>query len=458
MRGPLSFLCLVSISCLYSQFILAQDKNFYPTTEDTVLLARLAAQYQQHYKEELDKLPRKNYKDFADIYTLRWENVKEKFDKREIYTVPAAQRYLDAIVAEIAKGNPVLRDRSFACYFSRSAVPNAAYIGEGIIVFNMGLFYRLDNESQAAFILCHELAHFLLQHAENSMNKYVATINSEEIQAQLRKIKATEYHKHAQVQDLVKGLTFDSRRHSRDHESEADSMGVVLMSHTRFGVSGAPAALAILDSIDVDTLNTARCLPAVFNAKEYPFRKKWLHKEEGLLGGHAKLRGEEMADSLKTHPDCKLRIKLLEPFVSGARQTVAGKWVVDSTVFATLRDRFRYEVIEYDFLSDYYTGSLYYSLELLQQHPGDNYLVANIGRLLGGIYEAQKAHRLSQVADLPSPDYPANYNLLLQFIQNLYLEDIASIDYYYLSQYHPGMDPYKLFRKAYEQSERNMKQ
>jgi Zn-dependent protease with chaperone function len=432
----------------------AQGTDFSPVAEDIPLLTNLSGKYHQRFKEDLDKLPSKNKKDFQEVYTLRWENVKEKFDKQEIYTSPIAQQYLDGLAAEIRRGNPQLRDRAFTCYFSRSAIPNASYIGEGIILFNMGLFDRLGNEGEAAFVLCHEIAHFLLRHPENSIDKYVATINSPEVQAELRRIKGSEYRKSEQLQKLVKGLTFDSRRHSRDHESEADSMGVELLRNTRFDVSSALTALALLDEIDTDTLNTAACLQKTFNASGYPFQKKWIVKEEGLLGGHAHIKEEEMKDSLKTHPDCKLRIRLLAPLCAKSRQAVSLRFVSDSSKFHELQRVFRYESIEYAYASDNYAGSLFLTLELLQARPGDAYLVAQAGKILNGLYSAQKGHTLSKVAELPSPVYRPNYNLLLQFIQNLYLEDIAAISYNYLARYHPQMDRYRMFKEAYEQSEK----
>jgi Zn-dependent protease with chaperone function len=454
MRGHSILLCLVPLFLILS--VKAQNKDFYPVAEDSVLLAGLAGKYQQHYQEELDKLPSKNRKDFVGAYAQRWANVKEKFDNQEIYTSPDARKYLDALVAEIEKANPSLHDHPFSCYFSRSAVPNASYIGEGIIVFNMGLFDRLDNESQAAFVLCHEIAHFLLQHSENSISKYVATINSDEVQSRLRKINGSEFRKSEQVEKLVKGLTFDSRRHSRDHEAQADSMGVELMRNTRFDLSGALSALALLDVIDTDTLNTASCLQQLFNAKNYPFRKKWIAREEGLLGGHAHLEGhgDVQEDSLKTHPDCQSRIRLLTPMVARKISGVSSKFLVDSTRFEALKNIFSYEVIEYAYTSDNYGLSLFLTMELLQDRQADTYGVAQVGRILNGLYSAQKGHRLSKVTSLPSPEYPSNYNLLLQFIQNLYLEDLASISYNYLGQYHPQMDYYRSFRSAYEQSAR----
>jgi Zn-dependent protease with chaperone function len=446
---PLIFFVFLLSICLPS---LAQHADFAPVAEDSSGLISLEGKYQQRYKEELASLPSRNRKDFLDAYARRWENVKSKFDRQEIYTSPAAQQYLDALVAEIEKANPSLREHPFSCYFSRSDIPNASYIGEGIILFNMGLFDRLDDESQAAFVLCHEIAHFLLQHTENGITKYVATINSEEVQAQLRKIKGSEYRKNEQLEKLVKGLTFDSRRHSRDHESQADSMGVELMRNTRFDLSGARTTLALLDVIDADTLNTAACLQQLFNAKNYPFQKKWIAREEGLLGGHARIKRDGLEDSLKTHPDCQTRIQLLAPLIGRRSSGNSLKFAVDSSTFQKLKYIFRYEVIEYAFRSEDYARSFYCTLDLLQQIPDDAYLVAQVGRLLNAIYAAQKAHRLSKVVDLPSPDYPSNYNLLLQFIQNLYLEDIAAISYNYLRQYHPQMDHYTQYKKAYEQS------
>jgi len=437
---------------VFSLPVRGQVTDYLPVRQDTNFLAGLSEKYQQRYKSELDKLPTRNKKDYLDVYGRRWEHIKEKFDKQEIYTSKDAQDYLDRLVALIVKGNPVLQGPSFRCYFSRSAIPNASYIGEGIILFHMGLFSRMGNESEVVFVLCHEMAHLLLQHTENSITQYVTTLNSPEVQEQLKKIKGTEYRKREQLEKLVKGMNFDSRRHSRDHESQADSMAVELMLHTPFDLSGALTTLALLDGIDTDTLNTKACLRKVFNSTDYPFQEKWIVKQEGLLGGHARLKKEEMEDSLKTHPACKERIRLLTPFVNAHPSARALKFAVDSPKFEKLKNIFRYETVEYGYLSDHYTESLFLTLELLQKNPTDTYLVTQVGRLMNGLYSAQKAHTLSKVADLPSPDYPANYNLLLQFIQNLYLENIANISYHYLSQYHPKMDAYSPFKDAYTQS------
>ena len=428
------YFALFLLTGLYS--VSAQQKIFTPSIQNDSKLKSISGSLEKGYQQNIASLPSLNKKDLIKIYKQRWDNIQEKFDKKEIYTDTHTQEYLDAMVNAIVKANPLLQQKEFKCYFSRSGIPNAAYLGEGVIVFNMGLFSRLSNESQAAFVLCHELAHFYLNHSENSINKYVATLNSDEVQKQLRNIKKTEYGKRAELEKLLKGLTFDTRRHGRDHESSADSMGIEFLRNTRFDIAEALTTLSLLDSIDTDTLKTDIVLQTLFNAAEYPFKKRWIVKEEGLLGGHAQLkRDESLADSLKTHPDCKLRIKILEPMVSKYRSSSSLKNFIDKAKFDELRNVFRYEIIEYDFTSDNYTKSLQHAIELLQAYPSDPYLVTQIGKIFNGFYDAQKNHTLSKIAELPAPYFESNYNLLLQFIQNLFLEDYAGISYHFLKQF-----------------------
>jgi len=445
--------CILFLTVASINRVAAQSSSFTPTAEDNNLLKKLFERYEASYKESLSTLPSTNKTDFERIYKERWENIKEKFDRKEIYTNSSAQKWLDALVEEIIQANPILKGQSFQCYFSRSGIPNASFIGEGIILINMGLFYRLNDENQAAFVISHEIAHFMLKHSDNAIRRYVTAINSKEVQQELRAIKGSEYRKRGQLEKLVKGLTFSSLRHSRDRENEADSFAVELLRNTRFDVTGALTTLALLDTIDTDRLNTAACLEKLFNAKGYPFQKRWIAKEEGLLGGHAKLKEDsELEDSLKTHPDCSLRIKAIDPMVNRYALASGSKKTANSPVFEELKNIFPYEIIAYTYTSDKYTRSLYFTLELLEQKPSDPYLIAQVGKLFNGFFAAQKSHTLGKFVDLPSPDYRPGYNLLLQFIQNLYKEDYASISYHFLKQYQTQLSNYEPFKTAYQNS------
>ncbi len=450
---------ITAIICINFCTVFAQQAIFAPAIQNEAQLKIISASLEKTYQQDIALLPSENKKELEKIYKQRWDNIQEKFDKKEIFTEARAQQYLEGIVAEIVIANPILHQKEIKCYFSRSGVPNAAYLGEGLILFNMGLFSRLTNESQAAFVLCHELAHLYLNHSENGMKKYVAMLNSGEVQKELRNIKKTEYGKRAELEKLLKGLTFDTRRHGRDHESSADSLGVELLKNTRFNIAESLTALSLLDSIDTDTLKTDIVLQSMFNTKEYPFKKRWINKEEGLLGGHAQLKQDKsLADSLKTHPDCKQRIKILEPMVSSHQSKTGLKNNKDKATFEELKNIFRYEVVEYDFASGNYTKSLQHAIELLNVNPSDPYLVSQIGKIFNGFFEAQKNHTFGKVTELPAPYFESNYNLLLQFVQNLFLEDYAAISYNFLKQYAQQMENYAPFKSTYNKSIQLLKQ
>ena len=434
------------------QIVNAQSQVFTPAAEDAAFLSNLLTKYEKIYKNDLVSLPSENKKDLEKVYQQRWENIKEKFDKKEIYTSASAQQYLNSLVTEVIRTNPALQNSVFNAYFSRTDVPNAAYIGEGIILFNLGLFQKLNNESQFVFILCHEIAHFYLQHSENTIRKYVAAINSADVQKELQKINKSEYKKREQLEKLVKGLTFNTRRHSRDHESAADSMAIEFMHNTKFDVAEALTALGMLDSIDKDNINTEAYLEKIFDSKEYPFQKKWIAKEQGLLGGHAQLsKDETLADSLKTHPDCRERIETLKPLVNKYRSTNSLK-NLDKLKFEELRNMAQYEIIEYGYTSNDYTSSLFNTIKLLQTRPSDAYLITHVGRIFNGFYNAQKAHTLGKLIQLPSPYFSTDFNALLQFIQNLYLQDFAQLSYHFLKQYQPQLEAYAPFKTAFNTS------
>ena len=436
----------------------AQTQVFTPVPQDSLQLESLKPIFEKVYQQEIANLPTGNRNDLTKLYKDRWDNVKEKFDKKEIYISQAAQQYLDKLLEEIIKANPILLQTSIHCYFSRSGIPNASYIGVGIILFNMGLFDKLENESQAVFVLCHELSHLLLKHGENSIQKYVTTLNSDLVQKQLHKIKDREFGKREELDNLLKGLTFDTRKHGRDHESEADSMAIELMRHTKYNLSASLTALGQLDSIDNDPFKTSISLPNLFNSAAYPFRKKWLAREEGLLGGHATLKKDQaLNDSLKTHPDCQARIKLLEPLVNlyhSTRDQNSGT----NPQFNVLQNLFKYEVIEYAFQRGNYAKSLQYSLGVMINNISDPYLITQVGKIFNEFYLADKAHTLGRVTELPSPYMDPNYNLLLQFIQNLYREDFASIGYYFLEPFQKQLAFYKPYNTALSLASKYIKQ
>jgi Zn-dependent protease with chaperone function len=453
-RKPYLLYAFIAV-VLFPGFARSQEvskKIFTPTPVNASYLSNLSGKFEKINKDVIKNLPKENREAYKEVYEMRWANIKSKFDDREIFTSPVAQQYIDSMLTAIKLHNPMLQARDIHCYFSRSSVPNASYIGQGIILFNMGLFRQLKTEGQMAFVLCHELAHYYLMHSENGIKKYVTDINSKNVQEQLQQIKKEKYRKQEHLENLNKGLKFDSRRHSRDHESQADSLGLVFLHNTHFNTTDALSALALLDTIDADSLNIQPCLEKMFRSASYPFQSRWLAKSDHLLGGHTQfMQDATTEDSLKTHPDCQIRIKVLAPAVEAYTKETSNTRI-NPERFEALKKDFCYETIEYAWSNNNYTSSLYQTISLLQQYPDDPYLISQTGKILNSCYSAQRLHHIGDKIALPGPGNPDSYNLLAQFLRNLYLEEYAVVSNNYLLQYAAKLNDYAPFQKELAKS------
>jgi hypothetical protein len=349
-----------------------------------------------------------------------------------------ANGYLQSLLHEIIKSNQAIGPLEARVAFSRAWWPNASSMGEGTILFNIGLFYKLQNESQAAFVVCHELAHLYLNHSNNAINHYINTVYSDEFQNELKKINKSEYQKTKQLESLVKPMAFGSRRHSREHEAEADSLAVEWLKNTSFDVRESLSCLSLLDSIDGDKYHITPPLNRVFNFQEYPFQARWTKEEKSLfssMAANSETESNKEQDSLKTHPDCSIRIGKLKEKVQQYYKPGSRVFVINEKQFRQLQLDFDYEIIDFCYRSDNVSRSLYYTLQRLEVQPADAYLITNAGRCINRLYTAQKNHTLGQVVDMPSPYNDKNYNTLLEFIQRVRLNDLGAFSYYFLQQH-----------------------
>lgn len=212
--------------------------------------------------------------------------------------------------------------------------------------------------------------------------------------------------------------------------------------NTSFDVQEIVSCLNLLDSVDHDKYHVNPAIDRVLNFKEYPFQPKWIQDEQSLfstMAASSEQENKKEADSLKTHPDCKLRISNLGARVQQYRKTISKPFVINEKMFRKLQNDFDYEIIDYCYRINDVSRSMYYSFQMLEQQPANAYLITNIGRCLNQLYAAQKAHTLTNYVDLPSPYNDKNYNNLLQFIQRVRLGDLAAMSYYYMKTHQTNL-------------------
>jgi predicted metal-dependent hydrolase len=453
-----SLICLIiCYSCCCSAF--SQNLTYYtPPEDDAEKYKEWIDATEKRYKQDVLTLSGKNKKYLEQLYKERYESIKKMYDKKAIITASRATGYLQLLFNEILKSNAALRLSEARVAFARTWWPNASSMGEGTIIFNIGLFHKLKNESQAAFVICHELAHLYLNHSNNAIATYVNTIHSDEFQKELKKISQSQYQQNQQLENLVKTMAFGSRRHSREHEAEADSLALEWMKNTSFDVRESLTCLSLLDTVDRDKYNIAPPLNRTFNFKEYPFQERWVKEEQSLfnaLAASSEAEAKKEQDSLKTHPDCSIRVSKLAGRVQQYYSSSSRAFVVDEKLFRQLQSDFDYEIIDYCYRTDNVSRSLYYTLQMLQVQPDNTWLITNTGRCINKLFTAQKNHTLTQITDLPSPYNEKNYNALLHFIQRVRLTDLGAISYYFLQAWQSGLLANEDFLAALIESKAN---
>lgn len=398
-------------------------------------------------------LGKDNQKDYRRAYESQLSMVKDLLLTSRTVTEEKAYNYIQAVVQRIVAANPELKGIEVRVVFSRDLWPNAYSIGDGTIAFNAGLFVYLQQEAEMAFVLCHELAHYYLDHSGKKIRRYVETVNGEEFKKEIRRLEKQEYQVRAQYEKLVKTIAFDIHRHSRDNEAEADRTGLRFLKNAGYSGQAFISTMQLLDRVDDTAFLKPPDLKTLFSFPGYAFKDRWIKKESAIFG--ALNPDEESAltkkerDSMKTHPDCSRRIALL----SDSATSMQGRnFLVDEKTFWKLKEDFLPEIVEECFAAGNISRNLYYSLQLLQEGKHTQLAIYSIARDLNLLYSMQKDHTLGLSVDSESRHHPEAYNLLLRMLYRVRLEEIADLAYHFCTRYADQANGYPGFEAEYSKA------
>ncbi len=426
LKNTIPLLLLLFFHSTFSQ------NNYQPLNTVSKDESQLLDQYEnrlQSFIKNISTSDKDKKTDKENFYNRRNNRLTHYIENGHLIFDEDINLFFQDILDEVVRKNPSLQDLEMRLFVSRYFWPNATCYGEGTLIFNLGLLRRLENEDQVAFIVCHEIAHYYMDHVEHDMHERVEYLHSEELQEQLNRIKKEEYGQYDKASQLLKDYIYDDRRHGRLHEEEADSLGYEFMKHTRYDVSQAVRALEILDEIDHEKYEMDIHIRTLFTFENYTFRDRWLDKEEGMLyqkNLEARNDGEWNSDSLKTHPDCDERMRLMTGLSGKESIPIKG-----NETFLEFVKQADYEIVQSSFDFGFYGRSLYYAMQLLQHDSDNEYLIRMIGQNLVYLCHAQKKHEFAKHVEKPHSRNEAQYDLLLNFLQNLRFRELALLGYHY---------------------------
>lgn len=290
----------------YQFNIKSQTKNIYNYQE-------LSHLYYQKQKDSLKKAwscPTV-YKEKATqkVYKEIWDGRTDFFTKaitddhfvyeQDVYN------YVNGIVQQIVKANTKMIPNQPFLVLDRSPSVNAYAIGSGVIAINTGLVAFAAFREEIALSIAHELAHNILEHPENSMKKRAEWLSSEEYKNSLNEVLDSKYERLTQLKKVFENYSFDRSKHQRYHESDADSLAIVLLKNSN--ISFDAHFFLRLDSADMQYRQPLKKpVKDYFAAYQFTVEDVWLKKRsKGLSTKTYNFNTtSDPQDSLKTHPDC----------------------------------------------------------------------------------------------------------------------------------------------------------
>jgi hypothetical protein len=418
------YIIIFSFSNSFSQSYIPIDTI--NIAEKKLFLANYKLRHESNIEQVKDQFSGEIKKKLQKIYIEQFESFSKDIDKGELYFDKENQDYLKLLLSEIQKSNTDLKNLKFNINFSRATSPNAFSVGDGTLIVHLDLLNTLSNEAELVSVLCHEIAHFKLNHRNKSVQKHVEKLTSKELKKEEREINSLKYNKQKRAEKLIQDVVYSRKSKSRIHEIEADSLGFVFYKNTNYNPAQVINSLAKLESSDIEKDSLiAEDYKKFFTTKNQKFVDEWLEMEDFSKYHYSKEHIFKWnVDSLKTHPDCAERINTIK----SKKFVDKPDFNIDSKAFNKLKLNAQYErVYNFYFFKEYGFG-LYEALKLLKIKKVDTFLTKMIYENLALLTKSKKEMKLNTYIPSINPKEQTNsQQLFFNFINNLTLKELETI-------------------------------
>lgn len=417
---------------LCSNLMLAQETDYKPmaystsgyATSKTSFITRLKPVYldqDKKYKEGWDDFLYDRYQEYSAA-------AKQKMFITEAFVI----NYCKSVLQPILDSNKIKTKIDIIC--TRSVEVNAFNMGDNRIYVNIGILSVLDNEAQLAFLLCHELSHQLLMHAQQKFRTHVALVQDKNIKKEIRDIRKAKYNKMDRATQFALKYGYAQARYNRDMERAADSMAMVLLQKTSYDIAEGIQLMNILQASDTDTIRIN--YSTVFSGTNGSLKPEWTDSLQSLISFGRKEAIEYSKDSLNTHPDIPERISYIRQNVKQMKRSNAvAHFLISKNTFDSVKTGARYEVLESYGTNARYAAVFYHSLHMLQQEPQNAHLIKKSAYALHNLVMAVKNHTIQDHIPVESDDNSLAYNQLLRIIDRTTLEELTQLYKNYIGHY-----------------------
>jgi hypothetical protein len=392
----------------------------YGQTTNLYAYQDLSHLYYQAQKDSLKKVwtcpdvfkERDTQKKLRELWDQRTENITDAIIHDDYVHDQEVYNYVAGIVHQIAAANSQIVSFSDLVLLDRSPSVNAYTVGGHVLAVNLGLIVFSRTREELALAIAHEMSHDILRHYENGMQERAAWLTSEEYKQSLKDVLSSKYDRLTKLHHILENYTFSRSRHQRYHETEADSLAIILLKKSN--ISFDSRYFLHLDSADGDYLQRLQQpLKTYFSAYQLPYEDGWtVRRTHGLSTRSYNFSDtSHIEDSVKTHPDCIQRCEQTRRWNSASPQT--------TPIPVAVREKASKMLIWNLYTSGNLTPCLYRILlekDKGVKDPWFDFMVSNI--FYGLYYADRQLNRFNAIGivqkEYISRDYYALQNLLDQ--------------------------------------------
>lgn len=407
--------CLLS-ACLGGMCIRAQDFDHYTRLTSrsplpTELLNSRVNPHRQALLHSSGRLGRKGTrKDTAAFYAERAYYIRQLMLSGKVLFNDPVGTYLNEVADNILQQQPQLR-KKLHFFVVKSPSVNAFATSNGLIFVNMGLLAKLQSEAQLAFVLCHEISHFVQKHPLDIF-----------LESRALEKDANSLFRELSVEEVLLAQS----NYTREKEQEADQGGLQLYLASPYSLAAIEQAFDLLEN-------------AHHPFADLPFDGRVLGAPPQLLAapywpGELKdSPGHQPSARYNTHPVPDERKKHILSQIPPAPDSGRHLYLLGQERFRQVRKICRFELCFLYLLEQQYETAIYHTFLLLKTHPQSKYLKKMMGHAL---YALTKYANAGKFWDVHTPyDEAAGYARQLHyFLETIQGETLNALAIVYHAQ------------------------
>ncbi|MBC7695532.1 MAG: M48 family metalloprotease [Burkholderiales bacterium] len=347
-------LCLFSQQNLNLDFKPLKSQGILPEIFSRDMKETVAQEITELNKtEDLDKSLKSTYLTAANY------EIEKKVKSGNALINDEVTIYINEIVDIILKDQPDLR-KKINVFTLKSSVVNAYCYDKGYLFMDVGLIAHTKNEAQLAYVLCHEITHYVKQH------NILGYIHNEKLESSVE--GKTE-----------EALLLEKCQYSKEHEGEADVEGFKLLEKTKYDLVQAKDLFEVLQGASLP-FELVEFKKSFFETSNFVIPGNYFLKDVAPI----RYKGNE-DDSERTHPNTSKRKAAVEQLINENNTSGRLTNVIGESKFNYIRDLCRFEVCRLFLKNRDYNAALYSAYILTQKYPVNLFLSQTIAKCLYAI-------------------------------------------------------------------------